>query len=125
MGDRQTRQQLLVPPINFAEVVPGIYRSGFPTLENFEFMKGLALKSILTLVPEKYPDENVAFMVDNSIRHFQVPIPGNKDTANISAENILAALSVVLDCSNLPIMIHCNKGKVSGVQWYSAASTGD
>ena len=73
----------------------------------------LVLKSDRTLVPEDYPGENVKFLRENGIKHHQVHIPGNKDTADISAEHIAAALTVVLDRENLPILIHCNKGKVS------------
>ena len=35
------------PPANFDEVVPGIYRSSFPKLGNFEFLGTLGLKTIL------------------------------------------------------------------------------
>jgi len=35
------------PPANFAEVAPGIYRSSFPKLGNFEFLDTLGLKTIL------------------------------------------------------------------------------
>lgn len=58
-------------------------------------------------------------MQENGIRHFQIHIPGNKDTANISTEHIASALTVVLDRRNLPILIHCNKGKVSGLHHLS------
>ena len=35
------------PPANFDEVVPGIYRSSFPKMRNFEFLGTLGLKTIL------------------------------------------------------------------------------
>ena len=35
------------PPANFDEVVPGIYRSSFPKMGNFEFLGTLGLKTIL------------------------------------------------------------------------------
>jgi tyrosine-protein phosphatase SIW14 len=38
---------VLVPPLNFALVGPGVYRSGYPNRKNFEFLKKLQLKSIL------------------------------------------------------------------------------
>jgi hypothetical protein len=38
----------LGPPVNFSEIIEGkLYRSGFPNENNFEFLKGLKLKSIL------------------------------------------------------------------------------
>jgi tyrosine-protein phosphatase SIW14 len=37
----------LVPPLNFAMVDDGIYRSGFPAPANFRFLKSLNLRSIV------------------------------------------------------------------------------
>lgn len=45
--DVQTKKILLVPPYNFAMVDEGIYRSGFPTVENFEFLEALNLRSVV------------------------------------------------------------------------------
>jgi tyrosine-protein phosphatase SIW14 len=38
---------LLIPPLNFAMVAKGVYRSGYPNQKNFPFLKKLGLKSIL------------------------------------------------------------------------------
>lgn len=35
------------PPPNFAEVVPGLYRSSFPREKHFAFIRSLGLKSVL------------------------------------------------------------------------------
>ena len=46
----------------------------------------------------------------------QFGIPGNKEPFdNIPEDVISAALVQVLDKRNHPILIHCNKGKVSGL----------
>ncbi|CAD6226095.1 unnamed protein product [Miscanthus lutarioriparius] len=37
----------LVPPLNFAMVHDGIFRSGFPDTSNFWFLKSLNLRSIV------------------------------------------------------------------------------
>jgi hypothetical protein len=66
-------------PENFSIVVGQIYRSSFPRPENFEYLKRLKLKSILVLIPEIYPDENLQFMKENNIQFFQVGMSGNKE----------------------------------------------
>ena len=38
---------LLVPPLNFAMVAPGVYRSGYPNKRNFPFLRRLGLRSIM------------------------------------------------------------------------------
>ena len=40
----------MVPPINFAMVVPGVYRSGHPNKKNFGFLRRLRLKGIMSVV---------------------------------------------------------------------------
>ena len=40
-------EQKLVPPLNFAMVSPGVYRSGYPNKKNFPFLKKLGLKSLM------------------------------------------------------------------------------
>ncbi|MCJ1350926.1 MAG: hypothetical protein MMC33_000908 [Icmadophila ericetorum] len=100
------------PAPNFGEVAPGIYRSSFPRMGNFDHLRSLKLKTILTLVSGDYPAENVEFMHDCGIQHFQIPIPAHKDPLmRIPLENIRAALKIILDPNNRPLLIHCNKGK--------------
>ncbi|KAI5813924.1 protein-tyrosine phosphatase, partial [Pyronema omphalodes] len=102
-------------PDNFG-IVNGcgrVFRSAFPKPENFEALKRLGLKTILTLVSDPYPEENQKFLQDNGITHVQIGMPGNKETqvTPVSDELISEALDVILDTQNHPILIHCNKGK--------------
>ncbi|KAF9393675.1 Tyrosine-protein phosphatase dsp1 [Podila verticillata] len=102
----------LCPPDNFNMVSTWIYRSSFPKKKNFSFLKKLGLKSILTLILEDYPDQNVKFLKENDITLFQFGIAGNKEPfVQIPDDKICAALAVLLDRRNHPILIHCNKGK--------------
>jgi hypothetical protein len=43
----ESANAVLVPPLNFALVAPGVYRSGHPNKHNFPFMKKLGLKVIV------------------------------------------------------------------------------
>lgn len=47
---------VVVPPINFAMVAPGVYRSGHPNKKNFGFLRGLGLKGIMW-VSHIHPDD--------------------------------------------------------------------
>ncbi|MCJ1283804.1 hypothetical protein MMC26_003135 [Xylographa opegraphella] len=100
------------PPANFHEVVPGIYRSSFPRLGNFEFLGTLGLKTILTLVDEEYPGENKEFVAVNGITHVQIAIPPNKNPSDVIPPHLMAmALELLLDKRYHPLLVHCNKGK--------------
>ncbi|XP_069147796.1 inositol diphosphatase DSP1 isoform X3 [Solanum lycopersicum] len=91
---------LLVPPLNFAMVDYGVFRSGFPDTANFAFLQTLGLRSIIYLCPERYPEDNVEFLNANGIRLFQFAIEGSKveepPLVNIPEETIKEALKVVL-----------------------------
>lgn len=53
-------------------------------------------------------------MTDNGINHVNIRIQPNKDPFLVISQcDMAAALAVVMDPSNHPILIHCNKGKVS------------
>lgn len=110
---REDGEELLVPPLNFAMVDDGVFRSGFPETSNFGFLKTLELRSIIYLCPEPYPEANKEFLDSNGIRLFQFSIDGSKEPfVNIPEETIREALKVVLDVQNHPLLIHCKRGKV-------------
>ncbi|ONK78979.1 uncharacterized protein A4U43_C01F1630 [Asparagus officinalis] len=105
-------EELLMPPLNFAMVDNGIFRSGFPDTANFSFLQSLRLRSILCLCPEPYPEANSELLRANGIRLFQFGIDGCKEPfVNIPEDTIREALKVVLDVGNHPLLIHCKRGK--------------
>jgi tyrosine-protein phosphatase SIW14 len=101
-----------VPPANYGAVLPGsIYRSSYPAEKNYEFIKDLKIKTILTLVPEPISPEYQTFMDSTGIQHFQVHIKANKGEVRVESCEMSRALRLILDRTNHPILIHCNKGK--------------
>ncbi len=38
---------LRIPPLNFANTLPGVFRSGYPHRRNFEYLRTIGLKSVL------------------------------------------------------------------------------
>ncbi|KAG0151843.1 hypothetical protein CROQUDRAFT_36019 [Cronartium quercuum f. sp. fusiforme G11] len=103
---------IFYPPSNFGIVAPGIFRSSFPNRDNFEFLRSLGLKSVMTLVQEQYPAECLKFYQQEGIKFMQFSIPGNKEPfVHIPEDKIRLALKHVLDVRNHPMLIHCNKGK--------------
>ncbi|CAK9184084.1 unnamed protein product [Ilex paraguariensis] len=105
-------EELYIPPLNFAMVDNGIFRSGFPDCANFPFLQTLGLRSIIYLCPEPYPDTNMEFLKSNGIELFQFGIePCKEPFVNIPEGTIRKALKVVLDVKNHPLLIHCKRGK--------------
>lgn len=106
------RLSMRIPPANYGAVIPGsIYRCSYPDLANYEFINDLKIKSILTLVPEPIAPEYQSFMDDSGIQHFRVHIRANKGEVRVESCEMQRALRLIMDRTNHPIMIHCNKGK--------------
>lgn len=46
-GEMGAEDGLLIPPLNFAMVDKGVYRSGYPNKKNLHFLQKLRLRSIV------------------------------------------------------------------------------
>ncbi|CAR25058.1 Tyrosine-protein phosphatase SIW14 [Lachancea thermotolerans] len=110
---QETCEEEVIPPENFSHVVGEIYRSSFPRPENFSFLQQrIKLKSIMVLIPEEYPQENLEFMARAGIKLFQFGMSGNKEPfVNIPSDLLTSALEVAINPENHPVLIHCNRGK--------------
>ncbi|KAI4325074.1 hypothetical protein MLD38_030502 [Melastoma candidum] len=102
----------LVPPLNFAMVETGIFRSGFPESKNFSFLQTLGLRSVICLCPEDYPKTTMEFLRSNGIELYQFGVEGYEEPfVNIPDDTIRDAMKVILDPRNRPVLIHCKRGK--------------
>ncbi|KAI1813096.1 tyrosine phosphatase family-domain-containing protein [Poronia punctata] len=98
------------PPVNFSEVINGLYRSGYPQPEDFPFLQALKLKTIVTLVSKELPDGYREFMQANHITHRVFDMAGTKKE-EIPVELMRSIIQVVSNPQNYPLLIHCNHGK--------------
>ncbi|POS84482.1 hypothetical protein EPUL_004268 [Erysiphe pulchra] len=97
-------------PNNFGIVTPGVFRSGFPKTEDFPYLQKLHLKTILSLVKKDFSSEFQSFVKKNGINHKVLDMTGTKKV-EIPEIMMRQIMSVVLDYSNYPILIHCNQGR--------------
>ncbi|GAA5829658.1 hypothetical protein JCM11251_000238 [Rhodosporidiobolus azoricus] len=109
----QEAQETLYPPLNFALVVPGVYRSGHPNKRNFPFLDSLRLKSIMYLCTDDYKPDTHTYALEKELHIFHLRIDVSKDpTVEVDEGLVKQALELVLDSRNLPILIHDNKGRL-------------
>eukprot|EP00271_Cylindrocystis_brebissonii_P001885 TRINITY_DN12203_c0_g2_i1.p1 TRINITY_DN12203_c0_g2~~TRINITY_DN12203_c0_g2_i1.p1 ORF type:complete len:582 (+),score=73.67 TRINITY_DN12203_c0_g2_i1:1531-3276(+) len=107
-----SEDQIFIPPVNFAMVDKGIYRSGYPNKKNFPFLAKRGLRSIVYLCPEPYPSDNEEFLERNGIQLLHHGMEGNKEPfVDIPEDIVRSALTQLLDVRHRPLLIHCNKGK--------------
>lgn len=67
-----------------------------------------------TLVDEEWTPEYEQFVKDNGITSHIIPIIANKDPQVYTSPNtVMDVLEILLNRENHPVLVHCNKGKVS------------
>ncbi|KAK6533176.1 hypothetical protein TWF281_007329 [Arthrobotrys megalospora] len=81
-----------IPPLSFALVSTGVYRSGCPMPLNFPFLAKLHLKSIIYLADQDLPTDLQRFVAENNIQvfHFRVQqVRGDNIATDDNADEIL------------------------------------
>ncbi|OMH79099.1 Glutamyl-tRNA(Gln) amidotransferase subunit A, mitochondrial [Zancudomyces culisetae] len=102
---------LIVPPLNFSMIMPGIYRSGFPSVKNHQFLLELGLKSIIYVSDSKCLDYHTTFCKDNNIEftHYKVKL-NNEPFKEMEQAAVCKIITKMLDTRNHPILVHCDRG---------------
>lgn len=120
----------LVPPLNFSLVEDGIYRSGFPMPINYPFLRQLKIKTIIYLgdlgcEKEKKKDKHGTteifekykqWLKSADIEFHQLVMRSSQEPFHLGTQEesqaaLVAALRLMSNKSNFPILIHSNKGK--------------
>ncbi|KAG5175830.1 protein-tyrosine phosphatase [Tribonema minus] len=111
---------MFFPPVNFAPVEEGLYRSGLPTEINYPFLERLKLKTIIYL----FPDEDIDAQLESFLEDQEVKLVclgeqdesaqlANKSRNNhmIAEETVIEALSYLVDTTHYPLLVMCGTGK--------------
>ncbi|KAG2205976.1 hypothetical protein INT47_005294 [Mucor saturninus] len=113
----------LVPPLNFAMIASGVYRSGHPNKQNFAFLRKLGLKTIMYFAMEDYPSEMQHFVEQEGIEVLHYKTEGNKEPfIEVNPEDISHALVKLLDKRSHP---GCLVGCLRKIQRWSMTSIFD
>jgi tyrosine-protein phosphatase SIW14 len=107
-----TSGAVLAPPISFAMVSEGLYRSGFPTRHNLTYLSRLGLRSVVKLEKAAYPPETSEWLERHGIRVTECAVVTNKEPFVLGdPAEICKALRVLIDPSQHPVLIHSLKGQ--------------
>ncbi|KAL7423384.1 hypothetical protein Q5752_002687 [Cryptotrichosporon argae] len=105
---------VLVPPINFALVAPGLYRSGHPNRKNFGYLATLGLRSVLYLERGEYRKDGADFVEQHGAALFRFDLSDEDALFTPAGQTATrAALRAVLDTRNHPLLIHDDTGKAA------------
>ncbi|KAJ2488370.1 tyrosine-protein phosphatase siw14 [Coemansia sp. RSA 2050] len=107
----EQQSQLIVPPLNFAMVAPGVYRSGFPNEKSHPFLLQLRLRTIVYVFDGDGPEYHQGFVSANGIAFKHFHVAANKEPfTEMDHSQVADILAQVLDTRNHPLLIHCNRG---------------
>jgi tyrosine-protein phosphatase SIW14 len=102
----------ITPPLNFAHVGPGVYRSGFPGRHNLTFLQRLGLRTLVRLEAAEYPPEVAAWIEEQGIRIVQCATTRNREpVVSMDQAVLLTALRALLDHQNHPVLVHGLRGQ--------------
>lgn len=66
-----------------------------------------------TLVKTPHSEDFLEYVEKEGIEHFRIIVPAHKNPSSIiTIDTLLETLKIILNRSNYPLLIHCNKGKV-------------
>jgi len=110
---RATRMACVItPPLNFAHVGPGVYRSGFPGRHNLTFLQRLGLRTLVRLEAADYPPEVAGWIEEQGIRIVQCATTRNREPfVSMDQTVLVTALRALLDHQNHPVLVHGLRGQ--------------
>ena len=112
------KETKLFPPMYFAYVEVGLYRSAFPNETNIAFLKTLCLHSILVLDDDCHVLEEFASLNGINIIFVQnINAPSQQSSSSspnwspIPEEMVLRSLTVLSDSNHYPLLVTCKTGR--------------
>ena len=102
----------LAPPMNFAMVTPGVYRSGFPTRHNLGFLQTLGLRTLVRIENAEFPSDLQAWIESCGIQVVDCVLTTNVEPfQTIDPAMLATALATVVDSKHHPVLVHSIRGQ--------------
>lgn len=95
-----------IPPFRFSFVEKDLFRGAYPVSLNFEFLKTLHLKTIISLVPNQVDEELKNFCQQQNIVNHYYSVPKFASQIIITATTITEIINIMCKNDNLPLYIH-------------------
>ena len=89
---------------NLHRVTPGLYRSAQPTAEGMQQLKGMGVKTVISL--RAFHDDDDELKGIDGVRHFQIYMK----TWHAEKEDVVKFLKLATDPANQPVLVHCQHG---------------
>ena len=100
---------VIFPPHRFAIIDHGLFRGGYPTARNIDFIQRLELKTIISLTPKAL---SISILSDNvNFMHIKVEKPKESIPLNYTLVNRI----LLMFQDAMPLYLHCLEGRITNV----------
>lgn len=99
-------QKRIIPPFRFGYVEKDVLRGGHPISLNFDFLRTLHLKTMISMIPNPVDENLKKFCDDENITHHYYQIPEYAGQIAITSSQITEIISLMCNSNNLPVYIH-------------------
>lgn len=106
--ERRTHQ--FIPPTRYGIVEIGVFRGGYPKEKNFEYLKRLKLRKIISLTPEPLNKTVAEFCDRDGIQMIHIRVEKAKDHVPLDKKTVTKALQILIRPENHPVYLHCLDG---------------
>jgi hypothetical protein len=100
----------MIIPFRFHILENAISVGGYPSLKNYRFMKRLALKTIIALLPEEPVLDLVEFCSSEEIQLVVYKSKYYKENVCLTVQQVNEIIEKLIDCRNFPIYMFCLNG---------------
>ncbi|KAH0789455.1 Tyrosine phosphatase family protein [Histomonas meleagridis] len=100
----------LIPPFRFAYVEKDLFRGSYPVALNFDFLRTLHLKTIVSLIPNPIDPDLKKFCEDENITNHTYIVPKFTDQIVMTSTTITEIINIMCDKQNFPLYIHSTNG---------------
>lgn len=101
----------VTPPLRFAMVEKGVFRGAYPVLRNFPFLRGLGLRTILSLTPEEPTYDLSCFADAENITLRHIRVGRYKGEVQLLPTDMNEALQLLINAERHPLYVHCLDGR--------------
>lgn len=103
----------LVPPIGFAQVHEGIYRSAYPVPSCMPFLEKLDIKTMICLCPADLRADLITYAEEYKINLQSFDVKVNQEPfLSMDDDQMTQALEMLSNPVHRPVLIFCVTGKV-------------
>jgi tyrosine-protein phosphatase SIW14 len=97
IGDIKMPPPLQLPPLSFASIDAGVYRSAYPSVKTLNFIESLGLKSMICLSPLEMRSDLKDFATEKGIKLYESNVGFNQEPFLVMSEKEVRSVLDIIE----------------------------